>query len=152
MYVIKTLRITNTSTPQHLKPRAIHPSPAGRAEPSVPFPALSLVPPRLSPLSLPGPLPVPPRLSPVPFPCRVRREELPRGAQLSGPVQRRARHPALGLRVRGAEMLRLLAALRARPPLAPHQREAAGGARQDQSGRCERGCRAAEGLCGSAGG
>lgn len=110
-------------------PRAIHHSPAGE----------------------PGPL-SPPLPSPVRFPCRVRREELPRGAQLCGPGERRARHPALGLRVRGAEMLGVLAALRARPPLAPHQREAAGGARQDQSGRCERGCRAAEGLCGSAGG
>ncbi|OWK49387.1 hypothetical protein RLOC_00014624 [Lonchura striata] len=38
-------------------------------------------------------------------------------------------------------MLRLLPALRAGLAVAPHQREAAGGARQDQSGRSHPGLR-----------
>lgn len=82
----------------------------------------------------------------------MRREEFPPGAQLSRRVQRSERDPALGLRVRRPKMLGLLSSLRPGLAVAPDQREAAGGAREDQSGRRERSCRAAEGLCGSAGG
>lgn len=82
----------------------------------------------------------------------MRREELPPGAQLGRRGQRGERDPALGLRVRRPKMLGLLPPLRPRLAVAPDQRETAGGAREDQSGRREQSCRAAEGLCGSAGG
>lgn len=78
----------------------------------------------------------PPVMSP-PDPHRVWREELPLRAPLGRRGQRGERDPALGLRVRGPEVLGLLPPLRAQLPVAADQSAAAGGARQDQSGRRE---------------
>ena len=90
-----------------------------------------------------------------PPPCRVWREELPLRAPLGRRGQRGERDPALGLRVWRPEVLSLLPPLRASVAVAADQRAAAGGARQDQSGRREWRCipaaaqRVADGIGGS---
>lgn len=73
----------------------------------------------------------------VPHPPRVWREELPLRSSIGRRGQRGERDPALSLRVRRPEVLGLLPPLRARLTVAADQRAAAGGARQDQSGRRE---------------
>lgn len=76
-----------------------------------------------------------PSFVPLPGPCRMRWEELPLRAPLSGCGQRGERDPALRLRVQRPEVLGLLPPLRASLAVAADQKAAAGGARQDQSGR-----------------
>lgn len=74
---------------------------------------------------------------PHPVLCRVRWEEFPFRAQLRRRGQRGERDGAIGLRIWWSEVLSLLAPLRATVSVATDQRATAGGAQQDQSGRCE---------------
>lgn len=67
----------------------------------------------------------------------MRWEKLPLRAQVSRRRERGVRRHPIGLRVQRSEMLGLLAALRSRLSVAPDQSQAAGGTRQDQSGKCE---------------
>lgn len=78
-----------------------------------------------------------PNSFPHPCPFRMWWEELPLCALLGRRGQRGEWNPALSLRVRWPEVLSLFPPLCASFAVAADQRAAAGGAQQDQSGRCE---------------